>query len=98
GIVSPIVTLTAPTEGGFSGLPSQISANGVRVQLKTGSVDCFQSDDFAVDDLATRWLQSHAGDWQITGGKLKPTVTGVLNSSGRRLTRTKDSTGKAVAH
>src|SRR4029077_2162286 len=79
GIVSPIVTLTAPTEGGFSGLPSQISANGVRVQLKTGRVECFPAADFAVEALATRWLQSHGGDWQITGGKLKPTVTGVLN-------------------
>src|SRR4029077_15950299 len=71
--------------------------NGIRVQLKTGSVDCFQSDDFSVDDLATRWTMNHAGDWSITGGKLKPTATGLTGGVGRKLTRSKDSQGKAIA-
>lgn len=94
GIVSPVVTVV---QAGYGSISQQNSSNEVRVQLKTGSVDCYQSDDFAADDLAARWTQSHAGDWQITGGKLKPTVTGALSSSGRRIQRSKDSTGKAIA-
>jgi hypothetical protein len=92
GIVSPIVTLVSPNAN-----PTSIqTSNGVRVQLKTGTPDCFQSDDFAVDDLATRWTVAHAGDFAITGGKLKPTVTGLNAGSGRNIKRSKDSLGASI--
>lgn len=92
GIVSPIVTVTAPSVTPY-GDPGQNSTNGVRIQLKTGTVDCFQQDDFAVDDLATRWTSAPVSSWQITGGKLKPIVL----AAAKRLTRTKDSQGKTIA-
>jgi hypothetical protein len=97
GIVSPIVTLVQP---GYGTVSSQNSSNGVRVQLKTGSVDCYQQDDFSVDTIASgrwNWPTGQTGNFAITGGKLKPTVTGILSGSGRRLFRKTDSQGKTLA-
>lgn len=91
GILAPIITLTDTDTS--NSVP--VIANGVRVQLKP-YLDCDQTDNFAVNNKATRWTESHAGDWNITGGFLVPTVTGLDGGVGRDIFR-RDSASAAIA-
>lgn len=73
GILAPIITVTAVAPN----VPAtQVASNGVRMQLKDYA-SCSETDDFSVNDLATKWFQQ-ATPYTITGGKLKPTATNTV--------------------
>lgn len=88
GITSPIVTVTQTGENVTPG--TDVVYDGVRVQAKP-LLDggCSITDDFSVNDLATKWNGSTA-NFTITGGKLKPTA--VSGGVGKSIYRSTDGT------
>jgi hypothetical protein len=102
GVTAPILTFAV--QGGqitMAGIEQDyVRAQNVRIQVKhSASGDCIQTDDFSVDDLATRWTQVNptSAGWTISGGKLHPTGTGLVNSLGRKLAR-RNSDGTASVY
>lgn len=87
GIVAPIITVTTAEQ--IQPVPiGKLAAQGVRMQIKN-LASCSETDDFSVNNLATRWYQPTAA-YTITGGKLKP--TGTSGGLSRALYRSKDGT------